>query len=169
FTLFGLLLFEASKELLLPQLSKWQSHTMTIALGTLVAAVGAALVLSRLQRMHRRVLALESASRKNAEEELGRLFDLSLVLVCVVDFDGHLRRLNPAGEALLGRTGDGATDPSLMDFVHPDDWQATELQVRHLLDGGKGAFENRMRCRDGSYRWVHWNAAPLPGQRLFFA
>ena len=170
FSFLGLLLFESSKELLLPDLSKWQSHAMTIALGTLVAAVGGALVLSRQQRMHRRVLALESASRKNAEEELGRLFDLSPDLVCVVDFDGRLRRLNPAWEAVLGHARDGVLYTSLMDFVHPDDWQATELQLRHLLDGGsKGSFENRMRCRDGSYRWVHWNAAPLPGQRLFFA
>jgi PAS domain S-box-containing protein len=170
FTLVGLLLFESSKELFLPHLSKWQSHAMTIALGTLVAAVGGALVLSRLQRMHRQVLALESASRKNAEEELGRLFDLSLDLVCVVDFDGHLRRWNPAWEALLGHPGDGMHAASLMDVVHSDDWPTTELQVRHLLDGGsKGSFENRMRSRDGSYRWVHWNVAPLPGQRLFFA
>jgi PAS domain S-box-containing protein len=170
FTFVGLLLFESSKELLLPHLSKWQSHTMTIALGTLVAAGGGALVLSRLQRMHRRVLALESASRKNAEEELGRLFDLSLDLVCVVDLEGRLRRLNPAWEAVLGHAGDGVLSTSLMDFVHPDDCPATKLQVRHLLDGGsKASFENRMRCRDGSYRWMHWNAAPLPGQRLFFA
>jgi PAS domain S-box-containing protein len=170
FTFVGLLLFESAKDLLLPQLSKQQSHAVTIALGTLVAAVGGALVLSRLQRMHRQVLALESASRKNAEEELGRLFDLSLDLVCVVDFDGRLRRLNPAWEAVLGQTGGGALDTPLLDHVHPDDRQATELQVRHLLDGGSmGSFENRMRCRDGAYRWVHWNAAPLPGQRLFFA
>jgi PAS domain S-box-containing protein len=170
FTFLGLLLFESSKELLLPHLSKWQSHTMTIALGTFVASVGGALVLSNLQRMHRRVLALESASRKNTEEELGRLFDLSLDLVCVVDFDGRLRRLNPAWEAVLGHTGEAVLYTSLMDFVHPEDRPATEPQVRRLLDGSsKGSFENRMRCRDGSYRWVHWNAAPLPGQRLFFA
>jgi PAS domain S-box-containing protein len=170
FTFAGLLLFELSKELFLPQLSKWQSHAMTIALGTLVAAGGGALVISRIQRMHRRVLDLESASRKCAQEELGRLFDLSLDLVCVVDFDGRLRRLNPAWEAVLGHTADGVLNTPLMDFVHPDDWHATDLQVRHLVGGGsKGFFENRMRCRDGSYRWVHWNAAPLPGQRLFFA
>jgi PAS domain S-box-containing protein len=170
FTFAGLLLFESSKELLLPHLSKWQSHTITIALGTLVAAVGGALVFSRLQRMHRRVLALESAGRQHAEEELGRLFDLSLDLVCVVDFDGRLRRLNPAWGAVLGHWEDGALATPLLDFVHPDDRPATGQQVRHLLEGdGKGSFENRMRCRDGSYRWVHWNAAPLPGQRLFFA
>src|SRR5262249_51496853 len=170
FTFVGLLLFESGKELLLPHFSKWQSHTMTIALGTLVAAVGGALVLSRLQRMHQRVLALESASRKHAEEGLGRLFDPSLDLIGVVDFDGRLRRLNPAWEAVLGHTGDGALSTPLMDYVHPDDRQDTEKQVRHLLGGGSMAsFENRMRCRDGSYRWVHWHAAPLPGQRLFFA
>jgi PAS domain S-box-containing protein len=170
FTFVGLLLFESSKELLLPRISKWQSHTITIAFGTLVVAVGGALVFSRLQRMHRRVLALETASRKHAEEELGRLFDLSLDLICVVDFDGRLRRLNPAWQAVLGHTGDDALDTPLMEYVHPDDRPASELQVRHLLDGGSVAsFENRMRCRDGSYRWVHWNAAPLPGQRLFLA
>src|SRR5215831_11769533 len=136
FTFVGLLLFESSKELLLPHLSKWQSHTITIAFGTLVAAVGGALVLSRIQRMHRQVLALESASRKTAEEELGRLFDLSADLVCVVYFDGRLRRLNPAWEAVLGHTGGDVLDTSLMDLVHPDDRQATEQQVRHLLDGG---------------------------------
>src|SRR5215467_10952699 len=145
FTFAGLVLFESSKELLLPHLSKWQSHAITIVLGTLVAAVGGALVLSRLQRMHRRVLALESAGRKNAEEELGRLFDLSLDLICVVDFEGCLRRLNPAWEAVLGHTGDGLLHASLMDFVHPDDWPATEPQIRHLLEGGrKASFENRM-------------------------
>src|SRR5262249_18476563 len=133
FTFAGLLLFESSKELLLPHLSKWQSHAMTITLGTLVAAAGGALVLSRLQRMHRRVLALESAGRKNAEEELGRLFDLSLDLVCVVDFEGRLRRWNPAWEAVLGHAGDGVLFTPLTDFVHPDDRQATELQIRHLL------------------------------------
>jgi PAS domain S-box-containing protein len=170
FTFVGLFLFELSKELLLPQLSKWQSHTITIALGTLVAAVGGWFVLSRLQRMHRQVLALESANRKNVEEELGRLFDLSLDLICVVDFDGCLHRLNPAWEAVLGHTGDGVLHASLMDFVHPDDRTATEPQIRHLLEGRrKASFENRMRCRDGSYRWVHWNAALLPGPRLFFA
>jgi PAS domain S-box-containing protein len=170
FTFVGLFCYELGKELLLPEISKWQSHLMTIGLGTLLAAAGGALALSRLQRMHRRVLALESAARKNAEEELGRLFDLSLDLICVADYDGRLRRLNPAWESVLGhRPGDLAATP-LRDLVHPDDWPASALQVRRLLDGGAWAsFENRTRCRDGSYRWLHWHAAPFPGQRLFFA
>jgi PAS domain S-box-containing protein len=170
FTFVGLFGFELAKELLAPQLSKWESHLLTIGVGTLAAAAAGAVVLSRLQRLHRRLLAVESAGRQSAQEELGRLFDLSLDLVCVVDEGGRLRRLSPSwGEALGHRVEDLPGVP-LRDLVHPDDWPATEEQVRHLLDGGaRGAFENRTRRRDGSYRWLHWNAAPLPGQRLFFA
>jgi PAS domain S-box-containing protein len=169
-TFLGLFLFELTKESLAPEWTKWESHSLTIAFGTLVATLAGFLVLSRLQRMHQQVLQLEAAGRKKAEDELGRLFDLSLDLICVVDHDGRLRRLNPAWKALLDFNGDDLLSIHLKDLVHPDDWQATEDQVKHLLAGGtKASFENRTRCRDGSYRWVHWNAAPLPGQRLFFA
>jgi signal transduction histidine kinase/CheY-like chemotaxis protein len=72
--------------------------------------------------------------------------------------------------AVLCHPGGCQLATPVTEFVHPEELQATELQVRHLLEGNtKGSFENRMRCRDGSYLWVHWNAATLPGQRLFFA
>src|SRR5262249_33265837 len=113
---------------------------------------------------------LEAASRKNAQEELGRLFDLSLDLICIVDHEGCMRRVNPAWQALLDHKVEDLLSTRLRDLVHPDDWRATEVQVQQLLAGGtRSSFENRTRCRDGSYRWVNWSAAPLPGQRLFFA
>jgi PAS domain S-box-containing protein len=169
-TFLGLFLFELTKEELAPGWTKWESHSLTIAFGTLVATLAGFLVLSRLQRMHQQVLQLEAAGRKKAEDELGRLFDLSLDLICVVDHEGRLRRLNPAWKAVLDFNGDDLLSIHLKDLVHPDDWPTTESQVQHLLAGGtKASFENRTRCRDGSYRWVHWSAAPLPGQRLFFA
>jgi two-component system, sensor histidine kinase and response regulator len=170
FALFGLFCFELAKELLVPELSKWQSHLLTIGFGALVAVGAGAVVLARLERLHRRVLAVETAGRKSAQEELGRLFDLTPDLVCVVDEGGRFRRLSPSWEAALGHRVEDLPGVPLRDLVHPDDWPATEAQVRHLLDGDKRvAFENRTRCRDGSYRWLHWAAAPLPGQGLFFA
>ena len=63
FTLIGLVLFGLTKELLAPELTKWGSHSLTIAFGTLVATLGGAIVLSRLQRLHQQVLLLEATSR----------------------------------------------------------------------------------------------------------
>src|SRR5262249_32231805 len=31
------------------------------------------------------------------------------------------------------------------------------------------SFENRYRCKDGSFRWLLWTAAPFPGQNLIYA
>ena len=47
----------------------------------------------------------------------------------------------------------------MFDFVHPDDRQRTLDQNLKVRSGGQAlAFENRYRCKDGSYRWLLWNA-----------
>ncbi len=49
-----------------------------------------------------------------------------------------------------------------LDFVHPDDVAPT-VDTWAAQAGGRDAFgfENRFRCRDGSYRWLLWNATAL--------
>ncbi len=50
-----------------------------------------------------------------------------------------------------------------IEFVHPDDRERTLNQNREVRAGGQAlGFENRYLCRDGSYRWLLWNAAPDP-------
>lgn len=49
---------------------------------------------------------------------------------------------------------------SLLYLVHPDDVQSTVQQVGSLKDGGHVyRFENRYRCKDGSYCTRSWTAA----------
>jgi hypothetical protein len=31
------------------------------------------------------------------------------------------------------------------------------------------AFENRYLCKDGSFRWLHWNAAPSGDERVIYS
>jgi PAS domain S-box-containing protein len=48
------------------------------------------------------------------------------------------------------------------DFVHPDDLERTRQAVSILASQQKLiSFENRYRCRDGTYRWLEWSAMPV--------
>ncbi|MFQ5724235.1 MAG: PAS domain S-box protein, partial [Terriglobia bacterium] len=110
--------------------------------------------------------AIES---KRVEEELNRLFTLSLDLLCVAGFDGYFKRLNPAWEKKLGFTTEELLAKPYLEFVHPDDRPTTRAEAQRLAAGAVTlSFENRYRCRDGSYRWLSWAAYPLPQQRLIY-
>ncbi|OLP17876.1 hypothetical protein BST81_12515 [Leptolyngbya sp. 'hensonii'] len=103
------------------------------------------------------------SARKQMEEDRDRFFSLSLDLFCIAALDGQLERVNSAWEVTLGWTkAELLTRPPqdfLQDLVHPEDQQATSLALKQLIQEEQVlAFENRLRCKDGSYRWVLWNA-----------
>ncbi len=108
--------------------------------------------------------------RKWANEELDRFFRLSLDLFCVATFDGYFVRVNPAWQHVLGFTDAELCASPFMEFVHPDDRDATVAALSALTTGGHVIdFENRYRARDGSYKWLQWAAAPFPTQGLVYA
>jgi PAS domain S-box-containing protein len=105
-----------------------------------------------------------------ADREHDRLFDLSLDLMAVGNFDGYFVRLNPAFEKLLGFTNAELMAQPFLDFVHPDDRQATTAAANGLIAGKMAIdFKNRYRCQDGSYRWLLWSAVPDVERQLWYA
>lgn len=107
---------------------------------------------------------------KESQEELDHFFTLSLDLLCITGFDGNVRRLNPAWEATLGYTTEELIGRPLMELVHPDDRARSSAEREKVVSGVEvTAVENRFRCKDGSYRWLLWNAASLPEQGLIYA
>ncbi|HLN58798.1 MAG TPA: PAS domain S-box protein [Thermoanaerobaculia bacterium] len=108
--------------------------------------------------------------RKRAEEELESFFKLSLDMLAVADFDGYFKRLNPVWERVLGWSREQLLARPFLDFVHPDDREATAAESAGLARGLETlSFTNRYLCADGSYRWLLWNSTPDPGSRKIYA
>ena len=99
-----------------------------------------------------------------------RFFELSLDLLCFADFSGHFRRLNRAWEMTLGFSrGELMSRPSI-EFVHPEDRDRTLEQNRGVKSGGQArSFENRYLCKDGSWRWLLWNATADLDRRVIYS
>ncbi len=98
---------------------------------------------------------------QNKSDELDLYFSSSLDLLCIADTGGHFLRLNPEWEKVLGYTIDELKGRLFLDFVHPDDLDATLAAISSLSDQQEVlSFENRYRCKDGSYRWIEWRSKP---------
>jgi PAS domain S-box-containing protein len=111
----------------------------------------------------------EEAQRQTRELE-ERFFDLSIDMLCFLDYSGYFKRLNPAWETTLGFTREELMSKRFIEFVHPDDRAATLNQNREVRGGGKArSFENRYLCKDGSYKWLLWNAAPDSAQQVIYS
>ncbi|MBD1909385.1 MULTISPECIES: PAS domain S-box protein [unclassified Leptolyngbya] len=96
-------------------------------------------------------------------------FDLSLDLLSVISLDGYFKRINPSFTRILGFSEAEFLSHPFLNFVHPDDHTVTLLEMEKLNAGVPTLyFENRYQTKDGSYRWLEWNASPQLDQGLVY-
>ncbi len=114
--------------------------------------------------------AHDITERKQAEVERDRLFNLSLDLLCVANFEGRLEQVNPAWTACLGWTAEELLARPMSELILPEDHEATaRIRVRVQQGEPIRGFENRYRTKDGSHRWLSWSVHPLVESRQVFA
>jgi PAS domain S-box-containing protein len=104
---------------------------------------------------------------QQAEAQTRRIYEMSVDMIGSVGFsNGMFIDLNPAWERVLGWTLDELKAKPFIEFVHPDDRQRTLDEYAAEMAAGKltMSFENRYMCKDGSYRWISWNAVPSPSE-----
>ncbi len=107
--------------------------------------------------------------RKQAEAERNRLFNLSVDIQAIVDFNGYLKELNAAWEVTLGWKKIELLSKHIVELVHPDDYKLlkkTENQLRQgesVLD-----LQTRVLCKNGDYKCLSWNIYPILEQKIFY-
>jgi len=124
--------------------------------------------------LEKRVQALEEAAEAELPtlgDALEKLFDLSTDMLCVADSDGHFRMVNSSFERTLGYDRQVLLKTPSIEFVHPDDKAATLAARKQLLATGEPVthFENRYRCKDGSYKWLAWSSVTAPEEGFVYA
>lgn len=92
------------------------------------------------------------------DSEMEAYFDLSADLFCRIGSDGYFDKLNGQWENLLGWTALESRSEPWIEFVHPDDVEATLSAIKQCGAGKVCQFENRYRHKNGLYRWLSWKA-----------
>ena len=107
---------------------------------------------------------------QQVREERDRFFRLSSDIMCIIGFDGYLKRINPSFTRLLGYSREELLAVPFTTFIHPDDRIINEQMLARLIDGDFfQTFENRWQCKNGDYRWFSWSVTPYSESKVFYA
>ncbi len=106
----------------------------------------------------------------SASQEEGPFFSTAVDLLAVAGFDGQLRRVNGALAHLLGYEVDELAGVSYKTLFDSDALGAIDEVLDRMRTTGEptAAFEIRLRCKDGTYRWVRGSARPDLEQQVVY-
>ncbi|NUN10203.1 MAG: PAS domain S-box protein [Ignavibacteriaceae bacterium] len=113
-------------------------------------------LLAEIENRKKAELALTESSRM-----LQQFFDVALDLLCIADLSGNFIKVNKAWEDILGYPAGELEKRTFIEFVHPDDLEATYQAMSQLgSDTPVVNFINRYRTRSGEYRFIEWRSMP---------
>ena len=102
--------------------------------------------------------------------QFSKFFNLAIDMQCIAGQDGHLKKVNPAFTRTLGYSESELLARPYIEFIVPEDRQPTLHEVEKQLWGGTTLkFVNRYVCKDGSIRWLSWNAFANPDDGMLYA
>jgi PAS domain S-box-containing protein len=86
-------------------------------------------------------------------------FDMAFDILTVAK-EEHYIKINPAFTKTLGYDQNDLNQIKFADLTHDDDKLLVEKVVEELLKGEPiVSYKNRIRCKDESYKWIHWHCS----------
>lgn len=90
------------------------------------------------------------------EAELSAFFHLAPIMFFITGTNGYFLKINPEVIKEFGWTSEEFTSLPYLDFVHPEDVEKTAGAAKDMAEQKLKNFENRYRCKNGSYKTVSW-------------
>lgn len=101
--------------------------------------------------------------QKNALE-LEIFFDINLDLLCIMDMDGKIMKINKTWDYILGYSSQELIGYNMLKFIHKEDMKKTLDEFENLRKGEKVSnFINRYVASSGETHYMEWKANPYEG------
>ncbi len=103
-------------------------------------------------------------------EQFFKFFQTSADLMCVVNPHDRFIKTNPAFTETVGYTESELISKDFIEFIHPDDKQATLDEIEKQQQRGfTNDFENRYICKDGNVKWLSWRVSFVREEDVAYA
>jgi PAS domain S-box-containing protein len=103
-------------------------------------------------------------------EHYEKFFDLAYDPMCIAGIDGFFKKVNPAFVNITGYSAVELLSSPFTSFIHPDDLQSTNDEVKKQLAGGVTLdYENRYISKDGHIVWLSWHSVYDPESQSLYA
>ncbi len=107
---------------------------------------------------------------RRAKGRIEKFFTLSPDLMCILDSQSRLIRVNPSFRTILGYDAGETIGRKASDLVHPEDAGDLQAEMERLSSGYRECrIRARFRHKSGEYRTLSWTAHVNPGEREVFA
>jgi PAS domain S-box-containing protein len=168
-------LFEVAKSLLVPDITLWQSHIITIVFACTITPIFALFVLSRLEEYDQKAKENEEIKRTEAalresEEKYRNLIEQVNDWVWEVDAKCLYTYASPRARELLGYAPEDLIGRSSFDFMLPQEAERVRKLIEPIFEAREvfSLLENTLVRKDGCMVTVETSGTPVFDERGAF-